>query len=158
MYVQPIPLSLFAPTCSPEIEKLVRETHGFISYLSEKGAPDPSDYFMLNTILQCFSGDKSKSMLSEDHFQRIRGAFGEALSPDTIQGWAYHKPLGYAGDFQIIEKYTRTTPLQTHIWLNGIALPIIKQQQKLLEIAFRFSWIKYGKPKLAPQAIVKFSI
>ena len=104
MYTQPIPLSLFSPTRSPEIEKLVHETHGLISYLSAKGGPDPSDYLMLNTLLRCFSGETSKSILSDEQLQRIRGAFGEALSPETIQGWAYHKPLGYAGDFQIIEK------------------------------------------------------
>jgi len=116
MFAQPIPLSLFAPTRSHEIEKLVHETHGFISYLSEKGGPDPSDYLMLNTLLQCFSGDNSKSMLSHDQFQQIRGAFGEALSPQTIQGWAYHKPLGYAGDFQIIEKiYSYHTSSNPHL-------------------------------------------
>jgi len=116
MYTQPIPLSLFSPTHSPEIEKLVHETHGLISYLSAKGGPDPSDYLMLDTLLRCFSGDKGKSILSDDQLQRIRGAFGEALSPETIQGWAYHKPLGYPGDFQIIEKiYTYYTSSNPHL-------------------------------------------
>jgi len=116
MYNQPIPLSLYAPSRSLEIEKLVHETHEFITYLSEKGGPDPSDYLMLNTLLHYFSGDKSKSIVSENQLQEIREAFGEALSPETIQGWAYHKPLGYAGDFQIIEKiYTYYTSSNPHL-------------------------------------------
>ncbi len=116
MSVQPIPLALMAPTHSPEIEKLVHETQGFISHLSEKGGPAPSDYLMLNTLLQWFSGDKCKSTLSDEQFQRVREAFGDALSPETIQGWAYHKPLGYAGDFQIIEKiYTYHTSSNSHL-------------------------------------------
>jgi len=46
----------------------------------------------------------------------IRTAFGEALSPETIQGWAYHKPLGYAGDYQIIEKiYNYHTSSNPHL-------------------------------------------
>ena len=116
MSALPIPLSFFSPTRSSEIEKLFHETHEFISYLSEKGGPDPSDYLMLNTLLQYFSGDKSQSMLSEAHLQVIRKAFGEALSPETLQGWAYHKPLGYAGDFQILEKiYTYHTSSNPHL-------------------------------------------
>ena len=116
MHGQPIPLSLFAPKRSSEVEKLVRETYEFISHLSEKGGPDPSHYLMLNTLLQCFCDDKSKSMLTENQLQTIREAFGEALSPETIQGWAYHKPLGYAGDFQIIEKiYTYHTSPNPHL-------------------------------------------
>ena len=156
MYNQPIPLSLYAPTRSLEIEKLIHETHEFIAYLSEKGGPDPSDYLMLNTLLHYFSEDKSKSIVSENQLQEIREAFGEALSPETIQGWAYQKPLGYAGDFQIIERiYTHHTSSNPN-WPNGIIFLITKQQQKLLEIAFRFFLIKYGKLKLRPQTIVIF--
>ena len=116
MHSQPIPLSLFAPTRSTQIEKLFHQTHEFISYLSEKGGPDPTDYLMLNMLLQHFSGGKSQSMLLETHLQTIREAFGDALSPETIQGWAYQKPLGYAGDFQIIEKiYTHYTSSNPHL-------------------------------------------
>ena len=116
MHSQPIPLSVFAPTDSTQIEKLFHKTHDFISYLSEKGGPDPSEYLMLNMLLQYFSEDKSQSILSETHLQKIREAFGDALSPETIQGWAYQKPLGYAGDFQIIEKiYTHYTSSNPHL-------------------------------------------
>jgi len=101
---QPIPLSLYAPTRSLEIEKLVHETHEFIAYLSEKGGPDQTDYPLLNTLFQQFSQSTLREALSAEHLDSIHDAFGEALSPETIQGWAYQKPLGYAGDFQIIEK------------------------------------------------------
>jgi SAM-dependent methyltransferase len=71
---------------------------------------------MLNTLLHYFAGDTSKALMSENQMQDIREAFGEALSLETIQGWAYHKPLGYAGDFQIIEKiYTQHTSSNPHL-------------------------------------------
>lgn len=113
---QPIPLSHFSATRSVEIERLIDETQQFIDYLSKKGGPDPSDYEMLNALLDNFSGDKSRGRASENQLERLREAFGDALSPETIQGWAYHKPLGYAGDFQLIEKiYTYKTSSNPHL-------------------------------------------
>lgn len=101
---QPIRLSLYAPTRSFEIEKLVHETQEFISYLSEKGGPDQNDYPLLNTLFQQFSQTTLLEALSTEQLASIHDSFGLALSPETIQGWAYQKPLGYAGDFKIIEK------------------------------------------------------
>jgi SAM-dependent methyltransferase len=34
----------------------------------------------------------------------LREAFGNAFSLETLQGYAYRKPHGYAGDFEIIER------------------------------------------------------
>ncbi len=116
---QSIPLSHFAPTHSSEVGKLVDETQQFIAHLSGKGGPDPSDYLMLNTLLHNFSGEKTQSMVSETQLQKLRAAFGDALSPETIQGWAYQQPLGYAGDFKIIEKiynYDRSPILKLAKW------------------------------------------
>ncbi len=104
MSYQSIPLSLYAPTHVAEVEKLVNEAQEFIAHLSGKGGPDPSEYLMLNTLLQNFSRETTRSMVSQDQLESLRAAFGDALSSETIQGWAYQQPLGYAGDFKIIEK------------------------------------------------------
>jgi len=42
--------------------------------------------------------------ISNADLDLIRYELGEAMSPKTIQGFAYHKPHGYAGDYEIIEK------------------------------------------------------
>jgi hypothetical protein len=104
MFTHTIPLSQFVPTGAQEVQKLAQGTSDFISHFAKKGGPDPSDYPILNTLLQQFSAENIQKNFSDEHLNMIRNAFGEALSPETIQGWAYHKPLGYAGDFQIIEK------------------------------------------------------
>ncbi len=104
MSTHSIPLSQFAPTRAPEIQRLVHDTSDLISYFSKKGGPDPIEYPMLNTLLQQFSAKNIHNIFSEEQLDTIRDSFGEAMSPETIQGWAYHKPLGYAGDFQLIEK------------------------------------------------------
>ncbi len=114
MYSQAIPLSQFVPTQGPEIQKVVHESHTIISNIRQKGGPDQLDYPILNTIFQQFTSEAQHNRFSEQHLQSIREAFGESLSTETIQGWAFKKPLGYAGDYQIIERiynyYTAENP------------------------------------------------
>jgi extracellular factor (EF) 3-hydroxypalmitic acid methyl ester biosynthesis protein len=105
MFTHPIPLSQFISNHSSQrIQKLVRNASELISHFAKNGGPDPTNYPILNALLQPFSTENLQNLLTDEHLNIIRSAFGEALSPETIQGWAYHKPLGYAGDFQIIEK------------------------------------------------------
>lgn len=104
MSTNTIPLSQFFPTGISSTQKLAQGTSDLITQLSKKGGPDPVDYPILNNLLQQFSQEPRQHIFTDEHISMIRRAFGEALSPETIQGWAYHKPLGYAGDFQIIEK------------------------------------------------------
>ena len=103
MFTHAIPLPQFVPTGVQEVQKLAQDTSDLISQFSKNGGPDPTDYPMLNTLLHQFSAETLQQIFSDEQISMIRNAFGEALSPETIQGWAYHKPLGYAGDFQIIE-------------------------------------------------------
>ncbi len=111
-----IPLSHFFPSGATEIQKLAQSMSDLISGFSRKGGPDPTDYPMLNTLLQQFSEENIHKIFSAEQLGSIRIAFGEALSPETIQGWAYHKPLGYAGDYQIIEKiYNYHTSSNPHL-------------------------------------------
>ena len=41
--------------------------------------------------------------LSEAAVQAFRHCLGDALSTKTLQGWAFHKPHGYPGDFQMLD-------------------------------------------------------
>lgn len=41
--------------------------------------------------------------LPEEAVQAFRQCLGEALSTNTLQGWAFQKPHGYAGDFQMLD-------------------------------------------------------
>ena len=42
--------------------------------------------------------------LSEAGIDELQQAFGTALSPQTMQGFIFTKPHGYAGDFEIIDR------------------------------------------------------
>ena len=104
MSTHAIPLSQFIPTTSTQIQSIVESTGGFIRNLAQKGGPDQTDYPLLDTVFQQFSNPTFQDSLSSEQQVTLHDSFGAALSPETIQGWAYQKPLGYAGDFQIIEK------------------------------------------------------
>ena len=41
--------------------------------------------------------------LPQEAVDAFRQCLGEALSTNTLQGWAFQKPHGYAGDFQMLD-------------------------------------------------------
>ncbi|MGI9545827.1 MAG: hypothetical protein ACR2MM_01215, partial [Flavobacteriaceae bacterium] len=104
MSIQAIPLSQFIPSNTTQFQTVVQSTASFIHSLAKKGGPDQTDYPLLNTLFQQFSQTNLQETLSTEQLASIHDSFGAALSPETIQGWAFQKPLGYAGDFKIIEK------------------------------------------------------
>ena len=104
MSIQAVPLSQFIPTSSTQIQTVVQSTGSFIRNLATKGGPDQTDYPLLDSVFQQFSQPAFQNALSAEQQASIHDSFGPALSPETIQGWAFQKPLGYAGDFKIIEK------------------------------------------------------
>ena len=77
---------------------------GYIKEMVLKGGPEPSDYPMLHDTFETFVQFISSENPTSDQLELIQKAFGEAISPQTIQGFAFHKPHGYAGDYEIIEK------------------------------------------------------
>ncbi len=87
-----------------QVHTLVQTTASYIQSLVQKGGPDRADYPLLQSVLQNFSDPSLQENLAPEDIESLHHAFGEALSPATIQGWAFQKPLGYAGDFKIIEK------------------------------------------------------
>ncbi len=76
----------------------------YIRNLVKKGGPTSSDYEKLNSVIQALANLQKSHSLSKEHMQHILDAFGESLTPQTIQGLGYLKIHGYAGDFEIIDK------------------------------------------------------
>jgi SAM-dependent methyltransferase len=76
----------------------------FLKKLSKKGGPATSEYLDLNLSMNILAQLHHTKSISDQDLEFIRGELGEAMSPKTIQGFAYHKPHGYAGDYEIIEK------------------------------------------------------
>lgn len=76
----------------------------YLKNLSKKGGPVTSEYLDLNLAMNILAQLRHMESISDQDLEHIRSELGEVMSPKTIQGFAYQKPHGYAGDYEIIEK------------------------------------------------------
>lgn len=54
--------------------------------------------------------------LLEEQLAQIHGEFGDAFSSETMQGFAFQKPHGYSGDFEILDRiYQKRISAQPHL-------------------------------------------
>ena len=68
----------------------------YLELVIKQGGPEKTDYSKFNTFLHKQDCDELISLLKP------------ALTTETMQGFAYHKPHGYSGDFEIIDRiYTK---------------------------------------------------
>ncbi|WP_373045395.1 class I SAM-dependent methyltransferase [Vulgatibacter sp.] len=79
----------------------------FVRALVEKGGPVPADFPAIGTWLNELRSDLADGSLDAAGMAEVRAAFGDALSVETVQGMAYVKPRGYAGDFEVIDRIYR---------------------------------------------------
>lgn len=88
----------------------------YIRQLVEKGGIEIEEYqefddWVANVVQQHVNGD-----LSMDDVDSIRNAFGDALSPNTMQGFALTKPHGYAGDYEMLDRiYQKHIAKESHL-------------------------------------------
>ncbi len=83
----------FLEACTERIEAWV-----------ETGGPQPEDYLALEWMLD---GIYRLGLLGEfgpKELSAVLVAFNDAFSTETMQGFSLHKPHGFAGDFEIIER------------------------------------------------------
>lgn len=81
----------------------------YIQSLIESGGPEPQDYDKLDEWISTLYVALDAGTLPPNVMDRVRGAFSLILSPATMHGFAYTKPHGYAGDFEIIDRHYLTT-------------------------------------------------
>ncbi len=78
----------------------------FIKKLVEKKGPEESDYHALHLEIE-----RIGSMLDQPSPAILYGDLLDIISPvlsvETMQGFAFHKPHGYSGDYEIIDKIYR---------------------------------------------------
>lgn len=91
-------------TATPRRIPSLDEEVQFIERLVSKGGPPPEDYPALSAWFQRANYWSGRDGISPTDRLRLSEAFGEAMSPATLQGMGYHRPHGYAGDFEVIDK------------------------------------------------------
>lgn len=77
----------------------------FLSSLVQRGGPCADDYARLDTLIEDFYNQFKESDSRGGCWEALREVLSPILIPETMQGWAYLKPHGYAGDFEIIDRH-----------------------------------------------------
>ena len=82
--------------------------------LVASGGPFPDEYSLLDRMLNHLSDLPAEEMVTA--VQSLRSILSPTLTRDTMQGFAFLKPHGYSGDFEIIDRiYQHWTSSQTYL-------------------------------------------
>jgi hypothetical protein len=73
--------------------------------LVKNGGPEPAQYADLDEWICHLYFESDFGRLNGQTLPAIRRVMAPVLSPATMHGWAYCKPHGYAGDFEIIDRH-----------------------------------------------------
>lgn len=91
---------------SVQTEKGSEIQPGSISLLREMvaaGGPDEAEYPILDQMMQQLYSQKQAGHISKKKTVYLQSIFHNEFLANTIHGYAYRKPLGYAGDFALID-------------------------------------------------------
>lgn len=88
----------------------------FLQRLVDKGGPDAEDFYDLDAWIAEIAEHARKGNLQPDDLKHLRDVLGEAFTVETMQGFVFQKPHGYAGDYEIIDRvYTRYISDKAHL-------------------------------------------
>lgn len=88
----------------------------FIKYLIKKGGPEEHDYIKLDSWAIEISEQVNDGRLLKNEVSQIRKEFDETFTHEAMLGFAYLKPHGYSGDYEIIDRiYQKYISDQPHI-------------------------------------------
>jgi SAM-dependent methyltransferase len=83
---------------------LLNEHRSFVQRLAAQGGPKPQDHESFTRWLNNLADVKATSGLSQTELHSLWSELGDAMTPETMQGFAFTKPHGYSGDYEIIER------------------------------------------------------
>lgn len=74
-----------------------------MSALVQRGGPRPEEYSELDQWITDLYAALNGGEISQGTTEAVRQAMSPVLAAPTMHGFAYSKPHGYAGDFEIID-------------------------------------------------------
>lgn len=93
----------------------------FLKNLVAKGGPDAQDFYDLDAWIAEIAEHASNGWLTTDDFGHLRKVLGETISVETMQGFVFQKPHGYAGDYEIIDGiYMRYVSDKAHLFKRDV--------------------------------------
>ena len=88
---------------SKEVVPLAHQV-AYIAGLVAQGGPSEAQFDEFSAFLGNIYALHQSGSLDAAGAKALRDAFGEAFTPVTMQGFAYTKPHGYAGDYEIVDR------------------------------------------------------
>ena len=85
-------------------ESLLQKDIKAISRYIKKNGPEPNEYGTLLDEIKSIAGRFKDKTYGQDEIKLLSAAFGDSLSLETLQGHIFHKPHGYNGDYEVMEK------------------------------------------------------
>jgi len=76
----------------------------FVRDMVGRGGPKFTEHEELTTWIRLFDSAKHQGLVTAADEMEVFAAFGDAFSLDTVQGFAFRKPYGYSGDFEMIDR------------------------------------------------------
>ena len=83
----------------------LNEQISWIKSFVDKVDATTSDWEQYNIIAKNIGECFSKQIISTEEKNRLKEAYGSAMTSQTLQGFVLTKPHGYAGDYEIIDKF-----------------------------------------------------
>lgn len=98
--INPSPVSR-EKTVQIEILKAVKDQ---LQDLLDKGGPDENEYQLLDRVMLMLYQNLNTGLISQDDIDALKCLFTNEYLHETMHGNGYRKPMGYAGDFLLIDR------------------------------------------------------
>jgi len=76
----------------------------YLEYLKAKNGPDKADYDEYDKIIQQIATEYQNKKVTKSEIKKINSTFNSDFLNETLHGHVLTKPLGYPGDFIVIDK------------------------------------------------------
>jgi extracellular factor (EF) 3-hydroxypalmitic acid methyl ester biosynthesis protein len=83
------------------LEKKISWIKSFVNQPNSSG----TDWKEYNEVAKSIGNSFMNNEIGEAEKMQLKEAYGSAMTAQTLQGYVLEKPHGYAGDFEIIEKF-----------------------------------------------------
>jgi hypothetical protein len=135
-------------TLFPAEYEILTQHIEFLKKLVQRGGPQDDEYLKMDAWIAGIYAGLIHNEARDEWLEALREVLQPVLIPSTMHGWAYLKPHGYAGDFEIIDRhyqrYVTADPALAawdRYWQAGAAAKAVRNRKsyfhQLLELHAR---------------------
>lgn len=132
-------------TLFPAADEALTQHVAFLEKLLLRGGPQDDEHLKMDAWIAGIYDGPIYNEARDEWVEALRKVLQPVLVPSTMHGWAYLKPHGYAGDFEIIDRhyqrYVTTDPALAawdRYWQAGAAAKAVRNRKsyfhELLEL------------------------